>query len=215
MSKKPLRIVQFVLGNPMVMTANCFLVYDEDTKDAAVFDPGFEDDRLLGFIEDNDLKLNKILLTHGHFDHIGGIKQLKDATGAEVVVSEPDSEMLVNPNINLSTDFGEPGEAYDPADIIVKDGDKIEIIPDTFVEVIETPGHTPGSICFLGDGYLVAGDVLFEGSIGRTDFPGGSYSDMMKSLNKLIQLPEDTLVLPGHNRTTTIGKEKRTNPFLR
>lgn len=194
--------------------SNCYFLWDPDTKEAVVIDPGYPDPRFEEIIKEHDLKVNKIILTHGHFDHIGGVQLLRDLTNAKVYIPEKDADFLVNSNLNLSTQVGMPGIELEPAEVIVKDGDIIEISQNEKLQALETPGHTPGSTSFIGDGFVISGDVLFNGSIGRTDFPAGSYSDMMNSLDKLMTLPEDYKVLPGHGEITTILKEKTSNPFI-
>lgn len=200
---------------PQYGGANSYVIYDEDTKDAVVFDPGSSrDPRIEQFLDENDLNLDKIILTHGHYDHIDGVEKLKEKTGAKVYIPEGDKDFLTKPSLNLSAMIGMPDLILEPADVIVKEGDTIELTPGNEVTVIETPGHTPGSASFIGDGFVIVGDVLFQGSIGRTDFPGSSYSDMINSLDKLLQLDDDVVVLSGHGNPTTIGQERKYNPFL-
>lgn len=208
-----MQIVKFEVGG--FGGSNAYLLWDDETKDAVIIDPGYPDERFEQVIKENGLNVNKILLTHGHFDHIGGVQQLRDLTNAPVYIPEKDADFLTTSSLNLSGMAGMPGGLeFDPAEVLVKDGDVIEISPNLSLTAIELPGHTPGSTAFVGDGFVVVGDVLFKGSIGRTDFPNGSYADMMDSLQRLTQLPDDYTVLPGHGDITTILSEKTTNPFL-
>lgn len=184
---------------------NCSIM-SENGK-AWIVDPGHEGARIAALLEKKGLEPEAVLLTHAHFDHITGIKELQKLfPGLPVYVHPEDTVMFGHP-FNQT-----PGE-YDsigvPADI--RDVATLEI-----AEVIHTPGHTPGGVCyyFPGDRLLLSGDTLFAGSIGRTDFPGGSMSKMMESLRKLMELPEDTLVIPGHGSHTTIGQEKVSNPYI-
>lgn len=212
MKENNIKISKFQIGD--TMTSNVYIVWDQNTKQAVIIDPGFDDQNILDIINDLDLKVEKILLTHGHFDHIGGLQKLLDLTDAEVYISEKDSDFLKDPNLNLSIQAGFPAISIDTPVIKVKNGDKIELLPDLDVTVLETPGHTPGSICFVGDHMIFSGDVLFEGSIGRTDFPGGSIEEMSESLGKLLQFNDNTVILPGHGPATTIARERKYNPFL-
>ncbi len=212
MSKNPFKLTRFEIGG--LSGSNCYLLVDSETNDGYIFDPGFDDPRLYDFIKDNKINLKKILLTHGHYDHIGAVQKLKDLTGAEVVISKKDAKYLENPDLNLSNFSGNIIE-LEPADVLVEDGDKINLKDDYNLTVLETPGHTPGSICFLGDGYMISGDLIFQDSIGRTDFEEGNYPDMVNSLKRIMQLPDSTLILPGHGEITSIEREKRYNPFLK
>lgn len=208
-----MQIIRFEVGG--MGGSNAYLLWDPETKDAVIIDPGYPDERYEQVIKENDLNVNKILLTHGHIDHIGGVKQLKELTNAPVYIPEKDADFLTNSSLNLSPMFGIPGGlVFDPADVVVKDGDVIEVSPNYSLTVMELPGHTPGSSAFVGDGLAFVGDVLFKGSIGRTDFAHGSHPDMMESLSRLTALPDDYTVLPGHGDITTILAEKTTNPFL-
>lgn len=213
MSETPLKMAKLELGSSM-NPANCYVLWNEDTKEAFVFDPGFDDDRLFNFLKQNNLTVNKIFLTHGHYDHIGGVERLRNETGAEVVISKADADYLMDAQKNMSAFVGLKPIEFKPAEIVVSQGDEIEVAPGKYLTVLETPGHTDGSICYVGDGFVVSGDLIFEGSIGRTDFPTGNFAKMCHSLKNLSELGDDTIIFPGHGNITTVGHEKKYNPFL-
>lgn len=195
------------------LEANCCIIGCEETRQAAVVDPGDEVERVLERLGNLGLKVSAIILTHGHADHIGGVGQLKKATNAPVLIHALDSDMLTNPAKNLSAWIGEQLE-FKPADRLLEDKDIIQVGKLT-LEVLHTPGHTPGGICLLSGEHVFTGDTLFAQSIGRSDFPGGSHTTLINSIKtKLLILPEDTKVYPGHGPSTTVSKEKRLNPFL-
>jgi glyoxylase-like metal-dependent hydrolase (beta-lactamase superfamily II) len=193
--------------------ANCFIVGCEKTKEAAVIDPGDEADRILKELADSKLTVKYIINTHGHFDHVGANKRLKEVTGAEIVIHPQDAPMLSQLS-TMSMMFGMHTENSPDADKLVEDGDTIKFGEIEF-KVIHTPGHTPGGISLLTDDVVFVGDTLFQGSIGRTDFPGGDYQTLINSVReKLFVLNESTKVYCGHNFMTTIGQEKKFNPFF-
>ncbi|MEG0508088.1 MAG: MBL fold metallo-hydrolase [Eubacterium sp.] len=206
-----MKIVKLVVGP---MASNCFIAWDENTKDAVIIDPGFEDDRIMETVNKHGLKVDKILLTHGHFDHIGGLEKTKALTGAKVYIYVDDADTLTSAGKNLSTMVGKPMNLA-PADVLLHDGDEIKISPEITFKTLHTPGHTEGSCCFIADDVIFSGDTLFQGSIGRTDFPGGNYGQMMNSLNKLVHYNSDMTVLPGHGEDTDIAYEKARNPFIK
>lgn len=196
------------------MGANCYVVACDDTKEALVIDPGGEPRPVLSFVEKEGLKVKYIVNTHGHIDHIMGNDLLKQATGARVLIHELDAEMLQNPRLNLSGFMGGSIKLAQ-ADQLLTEGDTVEV-GKVSLEVIHTPGHTRGGICLKGDGVVFTGDTLFAGSIGRSDFPGGSAETLINSIKtKLLPLPDDTAVYPGHMQESTMGEEKKYNPFLR
>jgi len=199
---------------------NCYFVYREGSADAIVIDPADNGDRIHAALQKNGFNVKGILLTHGHFDHIWGCEALKEAVNAEaaepvkVYAGEAEETLLNDAGKNISRQAGRACTLQ--ADVYLKDGEEVTLADMTF-KVIATPGHTPGGVCFYFDeaGLLVCGDTLFLESVGRTDFPGGSMSTLVRSIReKLFVLPEDTLCYPGHGDSTTIAHEKQYNPFL-
>lgn len=204
-------IEQFALGP---IQANCFILGCEETKEAAVIDPGDEADKILMALAQKALKVTKIINTHGHFDHVGANKRLKEVTSADLLIHRLDAPMLAQLASNAGA-WGMRAENSPAPDKMLEDGDKITFGKIT-LEVIHTPGHTPGGISLYGQESIFVGDTLFAGSIGRTDFPGGDFDTLINSIQqKLFVLPEETKVYPGHMGPTTIGSEKRNNPFCR
>jgi len=194
--------------------ANCFIVGCEKTQNAAVIDPGDEVDRILLTLADAGLTVKAILNTHGHFDHVGGNRRLKSATGAPLMIHRLDAPML-DSLAQSAAAWGLAAEDSPDPDRFLEDGDMVEVGQLAF-KVLHTPGHTPGGVAFHTDGAVFVGDTLFAGSIGRTDFPGGDYAQIIASIrNKLFPLGDDVVAYTGHGPETTIGREKRTNPFAR
>jgi glyoxylase-like metal-dependent hydrolase (beta-lactamase superfamily II) len=199
------------------MDVFCYIVSCPVKKEALVIDPGGNEEDIVERIDKNGLVLKYIVNTHGHADHTCGNAKMKDLTGAQIIMHEEDDKVFNSPEGQVMA--RQMGFALSPhADIFVKDGDEISI-GDVTLNVIHTPGHSPGGICLLGDGNLFTGDTLFVGGIGRTDLPGSSAAQFMNSINKrLLTLPVDTIVWPGHDYgdrpSSTIGREKITNPFL-
>jgi len=205
-----MKVIAMTVGS---LGTNCYIAYCEETKKAVVIDPGGDAHKILSAIRQNDLTVEYIINTHGHADHVLANAQIKEATGAPLAIHEADAGMLANAKQNLSFYLG-GGLNCGPADILLKDGDVINVGTISF-KVIHTPGHTPGGICLLAGDVLFAGDTLFAESIGRTDFPGGSYRQLITSIKeKLMVLPDDVKVLPGHGPATTIGYERVMNPFI-
>ena len=193
--------------------ANCFIVGCENTKTAAVIDPGDEVNKILLALADSKLTVKYIINTHGHFDHVGANKRLKDATGAPILIHKSDAGMLAQVSLSAMA-FGMSGEDSPPADKTIDEGDKITF-GDITLTVLHTPGHSLGGVSLHGNGVVFVGDSLFAGSIGRTDFPGGDYDTLITSIKtKLFPLGDDVVVYSGHGPATTIGREKRFNPFL-
>lgn len=193
--------------------ANCFILGCEQTLEAAVIDPGDEADRILRALAEYNLTAKLIINTHGHFDHVGANKRLNAVTGAPILIHPLDAPMLAQ-LADSAAAWGMQADNSPPPDRELQDGDDV-----TFgkirLTVVHTPGHTPGGISLYTAREVFVGDTLFAGSIGRTDFPGGSFATLKESIQqKLFVLSDDLKVYPGHNQTTTIGVEKRSNPFV-
>ena len=200
------------------MDVFCYIVSCTQTKEALVIDPAGDEERITDRIKQKALDLKYIVNTHGHPDHTCGNAKMKTLTDAKIIMHEVDDQMFNSPQGHAhASQFGFTPSP--PADITVKDGDMI-VVGDVSLEVIHTPGHSPGGICLLGDGNVFTGDTLFVGGIGRTDLPGASTGQFMTSIKeRLLVLPGDTIVWPGHDYgmkpTSTIEEERRTNPWLR
>ncbi len=193
---------------------NTYYVRDEKTNIGFLVDPGGFNQRLVKMINDDVCEIKYIVLTHGHGDHIGGVLEFKTLfPDAKIVASIHEKEFLATSSLNMSMDCCGKDLAIE-ADQWVDDGTQLEVGEMT-LKIITTPGHTPGGMCILVDDVLFSGDTLFQQSIGRTDFPGGSFSQLSKSIKeKLFVLEDDIVVYPGHMGSTTIGVEKRSNPFV-
>ena len=193
--------------------ANCYLAACEKTRRGILIDPGAEAGKILRLVREKDIEVTHIVCTHGHIDHIGAAAAVREALDAPLYIHQADSEMLRHPHdaLGFYGDKVEPAEA----DGFLEDGQELTFGSVT-LKVLSTPGHSPGSVCLQGEGELFSGDTLFAGSIGRTDFPGGNFAQIINSIKtKLLVLPEETVVYPGHGPASTIGEEKRYNPFLR
>lgn len=197
------------------LACNCSVVGDEKTHEAMVIDPGDEIEKVLAILQQYNLTVKQIVITHAHIDHIGGAAKLKRLTGAPVLLNANDRMLLKMLDVQAGWLGMRPPE--DTAiDASVTTGDKLQT-GSMVADVLHTPGHTEGSIClyFAAEKKLIAGDTLFAGSIGRTDLPGGSYKKIMESLHgPVMALPDETIVVPGHGPLTTIGEERDSNPFL-
>jgi glyoxylase-like metal-dependent hydrolase (beta-lactamase superfamily II) len=198
------------------LQCNCSVIGDENTREAIVIDPGDDIETVLAMLEKHGLRVTQIVVTHAHIDHVGGAVKLKKLTGAPILLNQNDDALLkMLPMQATWLGMRDPGQVTIDANLT--DGDVIRA-GNLAADVIHTPGHTQGSICLLfsAENTLIAGDTLFQGSIGRTDLPGGSYEKILQSIHqKLLVLPGETLVIPGHGPSTTIQEERERNPFLR
>lgn len=193
--------------------ANCFILGCEESKEAAVIDPGDDVDRILMALAEDQLVVRYILNTHGHFDHVGGNRRMKDATGAPLMIHPDDAPLLSMVSASASS-FGLAMEDSPPPDEDLLDDMKIRF-GTIDLQVIHTPGHSPGGVSLFTDRVVFVGDTLFAGSIGRTDFPGGDFDTLCASIrNRLFPLGDDVTVYTGHGPSTRIGDEKRYNPFV-
>ena len=203
-----MHIEQLAVGE---LETNCYIVYDDD-RHAVVIDAGGDAARILQAINQHDLQVDHMLLTHVHFDHILAVREVAEATGADLLVYQEDVPALTDPGLSLLTMISR--RRYDlTADRILQDGDSVTAGSLTF-RVLHTPGHTPGSCCYVCEDVIFSGDTLFEGSIGRTDFPGGSFSALQQSLKRLKNMEGDYTVLSGHGDSTTLERERQSNPFM-
>ena len=205
-----LKIGKIVMGS---VQTNCYFVYKENDNKIIVVDPADRGEYLYNAFKEAGLEVAAILLTHAHFDHIWGCNKLRELSGVQVFALEDEKELCESAKLNVSEDVGRPYTVT--VDWYLRDGEKITI-EDMEFKVIATPGHTQGSCCyyFEKDNLLISGDTLFEGSVGRTDLPTGNGPTLSRSLKeKLMDLPDETLVFPGHGNSTTIGDEKKYNPF--
>jgi len=197
------------------LQCNCSIIGDETTHEAMVIDPGDEIQSILALVGKHNLQVKQIVITHAHIDHVGGAMKLRAATGAPILLNQNDYDLLKMLDIQ-ATWIGVPPPGKVDIDQSIGQADTVKAGSLT-ANVISTPGHTEGSIClyFPVEKKLIAGDTLFAGSIGRTDLPGGSFEKIIDSLHdKLLALPDDTVVTPGHGPQTTIGEERENNPFL-
>lgn len=206
-----MKVERFVTG---IISTNCYLAINEETKQTVVIDPAASPSSLMGHLKAEGLKVEAILLTHGHFDHIMGIDGFLKEYDVPVYVHEDDKELMVDPKLNQSSTYT---KGYTFADAgFIRDGQVLTYAGYDF-EVFHTPGHTPGGCCYYvrSEGVLFSGDTLFANSVGRTDFPGSSTSALIRSIQeKLMSLPDETRVYPGHMGETAIGHERVNNPFL-
>ncbi len=197
------------------LQCNCFILGDEATREAIVVDPGEEAGRILALVNRHRLTVRSIVQTHAHFDHVGATGPLREATGAEVCLHRGDTFLYENLAMQAKL-FGVPVPKAAPVSRWYDHGEEVKA-GGLIMGVLHTPGHTPGSVCLsmASDQLLFSGDTLFCGSIGRTDLWGGSYEQIMTSIKeRVLTLPDDTIVYPGHGPETTIGDERRTNPFI-
>ena len=208
---RPLKMVTICLGQ---MQTNCYIVENTKTNQAFVFDPGDQGERIMDTLKEDGMELAGVCLTHGHFDHVTAMEELRRDLGVPVYACEQEQAVLADPDKNLSVQF-QGGGLHLKADMLLKDGETFEAAGYTF-QMLHTPGHTEGSCCYYvkSEKVLFSGDTLFEGSYGRIDFPTGSGRQMIHSVaDILLNLPDDTNVYPGHMGYTTIADEKQYNPL--
>ena len=205
-----MEIRTFVLGD---LDTNCYVIVGAD-RHAIIIDPADDAETITEYVRANHLVLESVVLTHAHFDHMLAAREVSETFGAALYVGQDDAEAMTDPVRNLSAVFSMCAPVRIDNYKTLRDGDVLRA-GDLTLTVMETPGHTPGCICLRCNDVLFAGDTLFEGSIGRLDFPGGNVEDMRRSLHRLISLPADVVVYPGHGPATTIGAEIAHNPYLR
>jgi glyoxylase-like metal-dependent hydrolase (beta-lactamase superfamily II) len=207
-----LRIDTIVVGP---FEVNCYLVWNEQTGDAVIFDPGADEDVIFDAVTQSGCTPRAILLTHGHGDHIAAVGAVKSRYDIPICCGSGEEELLANPSANVSAFLGTPIIAP-PPDALLNDEDHVSFGALQFL-VLSTPGHSPAGVCYLHEteGVLFCGDTLFAGSIGRTDLPGGSIEILLLSIRqKILTLPDPVICYPGHGPRTTVGAERRSNPFL-
>jgi hydroxyacylglutathione hydrolase len=206
----PLIVYKFTIGT---FAVNNYLVHAQNSNQAILIDAGDDPDTILNKINQLGLKLVYLVNTHGHGDHISGNEKIINTTGAKLLIHELDAPYLTDPELNLSVFFG-PELHSPPAERLLKEGDKISVENLEFL-VLSTPGHTPGHISLVYQNHAFVGDVIFQGSIGRTDLPLASAQQLIQSIRtKIYTLPDDTILYPGHGPNTSVGEEKQNNPFV-
>jgi hydroxyacylglutathione hydrolase len=195
--------------------ANCYIVGSSSTKQGMIVDPGAEANTISRTVQEMGLSISLIVITHAHIDHIGALREVQERTNAQSAIHEREKGFLFTAPVRMLTTLGiSPVKAAPRPDRLLKDGDHIDV-GDLHFQVLYTPGHSAGGICLYGHGIVFSGDTLFNLGVGRTDFPGMSHERLIKSIHeKLMVLPDDTVVYPGHGPPTTIGDERRGNPFL-
>ena len=195
--------------------ANCYIVGSTSTNQGMIIDPGADAGTIMRTVQQTGLSISIIVITHAHMDHVGAIREVQQKTNAQFAIHEAEKGFVFSTPMRMLTSLGvSPVKSPPRPDRLVKDGDLIDL-GDLHFEVLYTPGHSSGGICLLGHGVVFSGDTLFKLGIGRTDFPGMSHERLIKSIReKLLVLPDETIVHPGHGPATTIGDERRGNPFL-
>jgi len=211
MTSSKLQVEPLIVGP---LFSNCYIIYDDKEKLGAIIDPGDDADNILDAVKELGIKIKYILATHGHFDHVGAAAPIRKELKAEFLAHKGDF-FFIEDGENAANRWGINIEQPPKPDRFIEDGDKIKV-GKFELEVIHTPGHSPGGVSFLYDRMLFGGDTLFQGSIGRTDFRKGSFEDLAKSIRtRLYTLPDDTVIYTGHGPVTTIGDEKKYNAFVR
>lgn len=203
--------IETIMVGPLAV--NCYVIACDTTRNAAVIDPGDDEEKILSLIKNKNFNLTHILITHGHVDHIAAVAEIKKTTQAEINMSKDDLMLVENAGFQADM-FDLRSPKHFSIDRFIKDKDQIRV-GNLHIKVMATPGHSPGGVCYYTENCLFAGDTLFSDSIGRTDLPGGSYELLLSSIrNKLLILPPNTKVYPGHGPITTIEREFKFNPFL-
>ena len=205
-------ITKIVVGE---LSVNCYIVWDKETREAAVIDPGGDPENVIAAVKADKLDVKYVINTHGHFDHVGGDGDVMEALGAELVIHSADAPMLANAAA-YSSFFGSAAKNQPPPDITIEHGSVIKF-GKVEINVVGSPGHTPGGVLLsIGGGdVVITGDSIFAGSIGRTDLPGGSYEELMASLrDRILPMNDGARLFPGHGPDTTVGAEKASNPYL-
>ncbi len=211
MEEKMVKVNRMVLGP---VETNCFYAYVEGSKEALVFDPGDQGERVYERLKGERLIVKGILLTHGHFDHISGVEKLRTLSGAKVYASREEKEICERPELNCSSQMGRPVNIQ--VDFLLKDEEILEI-GGMKIKTLYTPGHTKGGVCYYieEEGILISGDTLFQDSVGRTDLPTGSMGTLVRSIKeRIFVLPDNVRIYPGHGDVTTVAHEKAYNPFV-
>lgn len=204
-------IVECLTVGPLM--ENCYILADGGTRKSAIIDPGDEAQRILEVLERKKLTCEHILLTHAHVDHVSGINGIVDKTGAKVYIHRDDALLLKSAPVQALA-FGMKPFLPPRIEQYLRDGEIIEV-GNLKIKVLHTPGHSPGGVCFLVEGIIFVGDTIFQGSIGRTDILGGNYNELIQSIEtKIFTLPDETVIYPGHGPETTVGYEKKYNPFF-
>jgi glyoxylase-like metal-dependent hydrolase (beta-lactamase superfamily II) len=195
--------------------ANCYIVGSTSTNEGMIIDPGADADTIMRTVQQTGLSISTIIITHAHMDHVGALREVQQKTNAQFVIHEAEKGFVFSAPMRMLTSFGvSPVKSPPRPDRLLNDGDLIDL-GDLHFEVLYTPGHSSGGICLSGHGVVFSGDTLFKFGIGRTDFPGMSHERLIKSIHeKLMVLPDETIIYPGHGPATTIGDERRGNPFL-
>ena len=192
---------------------NCYIIYDSDSLKCLIVDPGEEGQKVISEIEKGNFKPELLINTHGHYDHIWSDDEIREKYNIPLAIGKDDADMIADPVMNGSALFSNPVSVKKP-EILLNDGDEIKCSFTKF-KVLSAPGHSIGGIFLVFDGFVITGDTLFAGTIGRTDFPGGDYEQLIQALEKIKALDPKTIVYPGHGPQTTVANELRHNPYLR